>query len=161
MTYEFKDLPMNVDQIKAIDGFNFNDPKFVAAMFILSLNAFTKDAGKGTEMINLLKGPVDLTAHDTSFLRDRLRGKEYLPASYMIGAKPDNNYSPEQPYKIEVHDDVRPSSEENYLKLFIASGGADSKRPITLRKKGDEYFIWEYSSILLSIVKPKSEDPWA
>lgn len=161
MTYEFLNLAKNLDEMKSVEGFSFKNPKMTAAMFIVSLDAFTKNQESGIEMINFLKGPVDLGAHDISFLKDRLRGKEYLPSSYFKGSSPENNYSKEEPFKIEIHDDISGQKEEGYLKFFIKSSGADSKRPITLRQKGDEYFIYEYSSILLSIVKPKAEDPWA
>ena len=49
------------------------------------------------------------------------------------------------------------------LRLFIATPGADSPRPIKLRQKPStgEWFLWEYSSPLSGIRIPAAQDPWA
>ncbi len=161
MKFVFENLPNNVDELKNLSSHDLTNPHFTAAGFILCLKRYVENVDDAVTMINYLKGPVDLDAHDLSFLKDRLRGKEYLPDSYFIGAVPDNNYTPNSPFEIEIIDDHTSFKEDGYVKLYIKSGGADSKRPITLRKKGDEYFVWEYSSILLSIVLPKKDDAWA
>ena len=48
-----------------------------------------------------------------------------------------------------------------YCKLFIPCGGADSPRPIKLRRKGDgQWFLWE-QYLMTGIRVPASADPWA
>lgn len=101
---------------------------------------------------------------DSQFLQDRLRGKAYLPFAYYEGASPRNNYQPGIPYVLSIQEDPRPQDiEPGYLRLFLKTAGADSPRPIKLRKKEStgEWFLWEYSSILSGIRMPASEDPWA
>lgn len=101
---------------------------------------------------------------DSQFLQDRLRGKAYLPFAYYEGASPRNNYQPGIPYVLSIQEDPRPQDiEPGYLRLFLKTAGADSPRPIKLRKKEStgEWFLWEYSSILSGIRMPSSEDPWA
>ncbi len=161
MKFTFNKLPNNLEELKNSENFDLTNPHFAAAAFILSIKRYVEDKDAGIEMINFLKGPVDLDNHDKSFLRDRLMDKKYLPDSYFLGATPENNYSLNSPFEIEIIDDNTSFREEDYSKLYIKSGGADSKRPITIRKKGDEHFVWEYSSILLGIVKPKKDDVWA
>ena len=114
--------------------------------------------------LDLLRGPRPMTPYDAQFLRDRLRGKEYLPLAYFAGATPQNSYVPTQPYVLNVLADPRPQDiEPGYLRLFIATPGADSPRPIKLRQKPStgEWFLWEYSSPLSGIRIPAAQDPWA
>ena len=57
--------------------------------------------------------------------------------------------------------DVVTEAPEGYAYGKVMTAGADSPRRITLREKGGNFYIWEYSSILLGIKLPASEDPWA
>ena len=98
------------------------------------------------------------------FLRDRLRGKVYLPLAYFEGATPENGYQPCVPYTLNVLADPRPQDIElGYMRVFLKTSGADSPRPMKLRQKAStgEWFLWEYSSILSGIRIPAAEDPWA
>ena len=114
--------------------------------------------------MNLLRGPRTMTPYDCQFLRDRLRGKSYLPLAYFEGASPENGYRPHVPYTLSVLTDPRPQDvEPGYLRLYLKTAGADSPRPVKLRRKGStgQWFLWEYSSILSGIRIPAAEDPWA
>jgi hypothetical protein len=42
----------------------------------------------------------------------------------------------------------------------MTSGGADSPRQIKLRRKGEQWFLWE-QFLLPDIRKPESSNPWA
>ena len=96
------------------------------------------------------------------FLNDRFRdGKSYIPFSYFVGASPENGYTPRQPFTLLVGSDHTSNTEEGYCKLFIPCGGADSPRPIKLRRKGDgQWFLWE-QYLMTGIRIPASADPWA
>ncbi len=112
----------------------------------------------------MLRGPKPMVPYDVQFLCDRLRGKSYLPKAYFEGATPENSYTPAQPYVLNVLSDPRPQDiEEGYLRVFLKTAGADSPRPVKLRKKGStgEWFIWDYTSLLVGIRTPAAEDPWA
>ena len=114
--------------------------------------------------MNLLRGPRPMTTYDAQFLRDRLRGKPYLPFAYFEGATPENGYQLRAPYRLNVLADPRPQDiEPGYLRVFLKTAGADSPRPMKLRQKAStgEWFLWEYSSILSGIRIPAAEDPWA
>ena len=93
---------------------------------------------------------------DKQFLKDRLRGKEYLPRAYFYGANSQKNYEPSVPYTIEIDRDLHPA-ETGYQKYFIRTAGADSPRPVTLRQKGSDCFLYEYSSILSGIRLPRKQ----
>lgn len=114
--------------------------------------------------MNLLRGSRTMTPYDCQFLRDRLRGKSYLPLAYFEGASPENGYHPHVPYTLNVLTDPRPQDvEPGYLRLYLKTAGADSPRPMKLRRKGstEQWFLWEYSSILSGIRIPAAENPWA
>ena len=98
---------------------------------------------------------------DKSFIADRFRDADYVPRSYFKGANPQNNYNPSQPYTVTVFENPYSYDTENYAKLFITSGGADSPRNVMLRKAKDgKWYLWE-QYILVGIRQPESTNPWA
>ena len=102
-------------------------PEEVCACFLCALNLYIKDKDAGVAAMDLLRGPRPMTPYDAQFLRDRLRGKEYLPLAYFEGAAPENSYTPAQPYVLNVLPDPRPQDmEPGYLRLFLRTAGADS-----------------------------------
>ena len=117
-----------------------------------------------TDMLNWLRGPRPLTAYDIQFIRDRLRGKDYLPRSYFSGATPENNYTPVQPLAVTVIETAHSNDQgaEGYITLYLDCGGADSPRPIRLRHKPStgQWFLWE-QFLLPGIRTPASANPWA
>lgn len=136
----------------------------VCAAFLCALNLYLSNKDDGVAAINILRGPRPMVPYDEQFLRDRLRGKAYLPLAYFEGAAPANNYQPKKPFVLNVLPDSRPQDiEEGYIRVFLKTAGADSPRPIKLRQKPStgEWFLWEYSSILSGIRTPVAEDPWA
>ena len=114
-------------------------------------------------MLDALLGPRPLNGADKQFIQDRFRGKAYLMRSYFKGATPKNNYTPSQPYTVDVQTNDYTYQQEGYARFLITCGGADSPRPMTLRKKGStgEWFLWDYKGLLSGIRIPASEDPWA
>ena len=155
-------LPDTLDKFKAMPQMDQTKPENVCAMLLCALNLYLKDQNAGVEALNLLRGPRPMNGYDTQFLRDRLRGKTYLPLAYCAGATPENSYAPHAPYELDVLPD--PTGQpvgDGYLKVFLKTAGADSPRPVTLRRKGEDWCLWEYSSILSGIRTPKAEDPWA
>lgn len=82
--------------------------------------------------------------------------------TYFSGSTPDNDYTPTQPYTIVIESNHVSEDEPGYIKLFIPCGGADTPRPIKLRKRGRDgkWFLWE-QYLLAGVRTPKSADPWA
>ena len=163
MQITIQELPESLQEFEALAG-ETRTPEKICALFLCALYLFDKDKDAGTAAMNLLRGPRPMTPYDQQFLRDRLRGKSYLPLAYFEGATPQNGYKPTAPYALNVLADSRPQDmEPGYLRLFLKTTGADSPRPIKLRQKGstEEWFLWEYSSILSGIRIPTAEDSWA
>ena len=161
-TFTFSTLPESAEQLRALPEAAMDTPFQTAALTVCALCAFAADQAVGTELLNVLRGPRPLSGQDISFIKDRFRGgRTYIPFSYFAGATPDNNYTPSQPYTVTVTSDAHSYDEQGYARLYIASGGADSPRPIKLRKKADgQWCLWE-QYLLTDIRQPKANDPWA
>ena len=159
-TFEFSEIPSTLDELKSLPEAKLETPFMAAALTVLALCRYEKDVNSAIEMINFLKGPVDLTEYDKQFLRDRLKGKSYVPRSYFEGTSPENDYTPPVPLTIKVFEYAYSYSEDGYAMLEIRSSGADSPRQIKLRKKGNEWFLWQ-QYLLPDIRTPKKDDAWA
>ena len=156
-------IPENLQEFEVLAA-KGQQPECICALFLCALALFERDKEAGTAAMNLLRGPKPMTPYDCQFLRDRLRGKSYLPLAYFEGATPGNNYQPRVPYMLNVLADPRLQDvEPGYLRVFLTTSGADSPRPMKLRQKVStgEWFLWEYSSILSGIRIPVAEDSWA
>lgn len=151
-------MPVSIEGFIALS--NLETPEDTAAMFVVAIATYVKDRALGTEMINFLKGPEPLNAHGIQFLKDRLGDKPYLPNSYFLGSNPSNNYEPTIPFEVEVFEDPL-GAEEGYARVLLQSSGADSKRVLVLRKKGSQFFVWDYPGILSGIRIPQKDDKWA
>ena len=163
MQVTIQSIPASLQEFETLAA-GGRQPERICALFLCALALFDKDRDAGTAAMNLLRGPRPMTPYDCQFLRDRLRGKAYLPLAYFEGATPENGYRPQAPYTLNVLADPRPQDiEPGYLRVFLKTAGADSPRPMKLRQKAStgEWFLWEYSSILSGIRIPAAEDPWA
>ncbi len=163
MQITIQKIPQSLQEFEELVGMS-ETPEKICALFLCALSLFDRDKDSGTAAMNLLRGPRPMTPYDQQFLRDRLRGKSYLPLAYFEGATPQNGYQPTVPYILNVLADPRVQDvEPGYLRVFLKTAGADSPRPMKLRQKGStgEWFLWEYSSILSGIRIPAAEDPWA
>ena len=160
-TFTFNQIPANAAELSALPEAVLQTPFQAAALTVLALCRYCDDKQAGIDMLNFLKGPQPLSAYEKQFLQDRLTGKSYVAFSYLGGTSPENNYTPAQPLAITVSDNQYSYAEEGYAKLQIQSSGADSPRPISLRRKGQEqWFLWE-QFLLPDIRKPVEADPWA
>jgi len=158
--YIFNTLPQSAEDIKALIAvYPVTDRHNTVAFFMASLVRYIEDTQEGLAMIDVLKGPEKLSDTAKAFIKERFSDKLYLPKAYFEGAAPENNYEPDSPWTLIIYDDpVAPPDGYAYVK--VATSGADSPRRITLRLKGEENFIWEYSGVLMGIRLPANEDPW-
>lgn len=126
-TFTFTSLPESLAEMQALPEASLDTPFKTAALTVLALCAYAADKSIGTEMLNWLRGPRPLGGQEISFLNDRFRdGKTYIPFSYFEGATPDNDYTPNEPFRITVQSTHVSAEEHGYMKLFISCGGADS-----------------------------------
>lgn len=162
-TFTFTALPESLAELQALPEASLDSPFKAAALTVCAICAYAADKNIGAEMLNWLRGPRPLSNQDISFLNDRFRdGKTYVPFSYFKGAKPDNDYTPDEPYTLTIFTNPYSDANPGYMKLFLESSGADNPREIVLRKRESDgkWFLWD-QFILVGIRDPKSTDPWA
>ncbi len=154
-------LPKSFNDFEELYKEKSQDPHYVVALAVAALCLWPEDREEAIKILNLLKGPEDLSTYDIQFISERLADKEYLPYSYFKGSAPENEYTADKPYKVEVN--VVPSSfdEKGYIKFYLLSSGADSMRPIVVREKPStgQWFLWQ-QNLLSQIRIPTSEDVW-
>jgi len=163
-TVTFRELPVSLEQMKAMPEAALKEPQHAAALAIAALTLYPVDKEAALEMLEYLQGPRGVTGYDKQFLADRFRDKDYVPRSYFAGATPQNNYEPSVPYTLTFFENPysRDNINEGYLTLHIKSGGGDNPRQLKLRTKPStgQWFLWE-QFLLADIRKPVSADPWA
>lgn len=116
MQITIEKLPENLQEFKDLAS-KSNQPEHICLLFLCALSLFDKNIKEGTEAMNVLRGPRPMTEYDSQFLRDRLRGKAYLPLAYFEGAAPENGYKPNVPYVLDVLPDSRPQDRVNPNRL--------------------------------------------
>lgn len=162
MTITLPSLPKDLSELMALPGADLQNEYVVAALCVAALCQWETNRDAAVEMINYLRGPRPLSVFDQQFLRDRLVGKQYKTFSFFHGATVQNNYTPTSPLTIEVNANPYSYNQENMATLYLNSAGADSPRPISLRKKPStgQWFVWEIT-FLSDIRVPAEQDPWA
>jgi hypothetical protein len=99
----------------------------------------------------------ELRPRGLTLIRTQLRERKHVPRSYIKGATPANGYAlPPAPYTIEASRNPYSGNEDTgQVKVFVTCSGADSPRPVTLRR--DDHGVWkayEWSSLLSGVRPP-------
>lgn len=157
----FSSIPSSVDAFCALPQAAMATPFDTAALTVLALCVYPKNADLSLQMLSVLRGPRSLSEMEKQFIRDRFRDKDYVPRSYYDGATPANDYTPSEPLTITIGENPYSHQNEGYTKLFLKSGGADSPREVVLRlAKDGKWYLWD-QFLLAGIREPESQNPWA
>ena len=160
----FNNIPTTQAAFVSLPQAAMQSPYDTAAMFVVALNVYPRNPNESIAMMNFLKGPQPLSARELSLLQSQMgqaNNGAFLAQSYFAGATPENNYMPSKPLTVVVSDNPYSWGNQGYAKLFVACGGADSPRPITLRLAQDgKWYLWEHM-LLSGIKQARSSSPWA
>jgi len=161
-SFTFASLPASVAELKALPEASLDSAFKTTALCIAVLCNLEKDEKATWEMLDYLKGPETVSEREKAFIKERLAGKQYKTLSFFEGATPDNGYAPVTPYTITVSENPYSFTEENWATLYVTSGGADSSRPIKLRRKPstNQWFVNDIQC-LADIRIPTQQDAWA
>ena len=161
LTYDKKET--SLDELKNVDRTN---PYNVVGEFIRVITDYNDS--DFYDKIQFLQGDFQpMSGVMKQNIKDRMTQNDkynFIGNSYFKGATPDNDYTPSNPFQIEVFENPYTDENEGYKKLFVRSGGADSERPITLRlAKDGNYYVWSdsFMGLLSDIRQPESSNPWA
>lgn len=140
----------------------------VAALTVQAICIYNKDKILFFDILqDLMSDLQPLSNMLKSQIEDRMNQNDkakYIGLSYFNGSNNFNNYEPDKSYTVEVTDGPSSYINDGYAVLYLKSGGADSKRPITLRKtKEGKWVLWSDSilGLLSDIRPPENQNPWA
>lgn len=148
-------------------------PQGGAAMMIVALLAFAEDEELGRQCLTtavdrerLQEGTGgykgwELRVRDRRLIESQTRGKAHVLRSYIQGTSPGGGYAlPAPPYEM-VFSSNRYSGdvESGKFKVFVDSSGADTPRPVTVRRNNRG--VWkalEWSSLLVGVKAAPVDD---
>lgn len=150
-----------------LEEYDRTKPEVVASLLVHVICNYDKNNEDNFyDMLQFLMGDFQkISPMMKQNIKDRMLQNEkykFIGMSYFEGATSENNYVPSN-YNVTVIENDYSKVEDGLIRLLLKSGGADSPRPITLRKAKDgNYYLWSDSIIglLTDIRKPESENPW-
>ena len=165
MILTFNKLFTNKEEFTKISKANAEN---VAALVVHAICLYNNDKNMFYDVIQYLMSDLQPISNMLkSQIEDHMNQNDkssYIGLSYFNGATNFNNYEPDKSYTIEITDGPSSYVNDGYAILYLKSGGADSKRPITLRKKKDgDWVLWSDSilGLLSDIRPPENKNPWA
>lgn len=163
---KFDTLPATFEEFKALPEAKLTDYFESAALAVVMLQLCATNREEGLKALEFLNGPDAVSGQDRQFINDQfMDNRSYIPRSYFKGSNPENNYTPDQPYVVEIIENAysKEEFEKGYLTLYCESSGADSERVIKLRNKKStgEWFVTDFRGLLSGIRIPKEQDAWA
>lgn len=161
-TFTFQKVPQSVAELQQLPEATLDSPFKTTALTMLVLMRWEEDKEGCHSMLDFLRGPDPMSPFAKQFLRDRLTGKTYKVPSFFAGATVENGYKPTLPLTITVGENPYSYPDDKWATMYLKSSGADSERPMKLRKKPStgQWFLNDIGC-LSDIRIPADDDPWA
>lgn len=136
------------------------DPVWVIHEWLKGILVYLSGDASGAELNSAMMeepDPTFATYHMTVNAE-----KSYIWRSYVKGTSPANKYEVPDPTNFEIETRIQdidqPTPESTSVRIFVHSSGADSDRPIKLKKDSrGQWRVYEYSSLCVGVRKPASE----
>jgi hypothetical protein len=165
-------LPATVEQFIALRDQTATTPAGGAAMFCVAMLVYTKDEKLGQACLTIAvdQGRLasggnghqgkQLAVRDLQQMQMQVGDHPYIAASYIDDTDPEAGYAlPPLPWEIRLNGDER-EVDADRTKVFVYSSGADSARPITLRKNDKGFWkADEWSSLVVGVRPPPKARP--
>lgn len=170
-TIKITKIPTTVEEFVILRNQNAQSPEGGAAMFLLALKIYTHnpELGKQCFVVSvdrelLREGTVykgyKIFNTDMNLIKNQMNTNKLIPNSYIKGSTTNNNYTVELPYVYQFSDNrYSGDKSKGIYKLFVACSGANTPRPISLKRNNRG--IWKvrnWSSVLVGIAKPEIDD---
>ncbi len=171
-TTTINSLPTSVDEFIELRNQIANTPEGGASIFLVALKIYAENQQFGEQCLvvavdmgslqegNTYKGK-SMMKSDINLIKSQLSQNPKIPNSYIKGTSNLNNYEAKLPYIYEYNTNSNSGNEaDSYVRLFVNCSGADSPRPLHVKK--NDKGIWKatnWSSVLVGIKKkPVSDD---
>lgn len=166
-TIKFTKVPTSTDEFVKLRNKTAKTAEGGAAMFMLALKMYNDNPQLGEQCLvlsvdkkSLGSGDVykgyALGRSDMSLIKSQLGKNNEIPNSYIEGANPENNYKVKLPYVYKLSSNrYSGDKSQGKFKVFVKCYGADSPRPIHLKK--NDKGIWKassWSSVIMGIKAP-------
>ncbi|MBN1253512.1 MAG: hypothetical protein JXR51_03165 [Bacteroidales bacterium] len=170
-TITISSVPGTVEEFITLRNQQATTPEGGAALFMLALKIYNDYPELGQQCLvlsvdkNLLwEGDVykgySLSKSDISLIDRQFAGNNKIADAYIKGGNPENSYSVKLPYVYEFTNNAYSGDKSHgEFKVFVKCYGADSPRPINMRK--NDKGIWKaasWSSILVGVKVPPASD---
>lgn len=165
-------MPANVDEFLELRNNIATTPEGGASVFLVALKTYVENPELGNQFLVIAVDRGSLQEGDTykgfslgkssmQLIKNQMAKNNKIPNSYIQGSTPENGYSVKAPYEYKFKSNPYSGDPEKGLyKIFVFCSGADSARPISLKK--NDKGIWKannWSSVLVGIKKePVSDD---
>lgn len=167
----FDRLPMTIEDFLVLRESHGQDPSGATALFVAALIRYSQNQADGLPMLvsilvndNTLMQTAaanrgyrgfDLTAN-TRFLIDRILPAPWIALSYVQGTSPQQQYRlPEAPYHFRLSRNPYSQISPDEVRIFIESSGADSPRPLRLKRNAAGLWkVAEFSSLVVGVRQP-------
>lgn len=163
-------LPATVEEFISLRNQIATTPQGGAAMFVVALKMYADNPAEGIKALIVAIDSSQLSTSqgansyqgyamrqsDFSLLTRQIEQAKYIPNSYFSSATPANGYQITAPLTIRCSIN-RYSGEEarGDLKVFVATSGAGTPRPLRLVKASNGYWkAREWSSLIVGVMRP-------
>ncbi len=163
-------VPQTIAEFEALQSSFSKTPQGAVSLMVLAIHLYGKDTTLGNQAIIssiLLKNrqkstkPTAYKGEDLGsgdrYLIGQLDKYKMLANGYFKGAEPANGYSPSSPLTVETFTNPYSGEESSgKIKLFVATRGASSFRPVTVEKESDgNWRVKEFSSLCVGMMPAK------
>jgi hypothetical protein len=159
-------LPQTAEAFALLQERVARTPEGGAAVMVVALLLYAEDRVLGERCLDqavdggrlhTVAGGQRLGRRDLQLMASQVGGRPHVLRSYLAGTCPEGGYQmPEPPLGIEWS--ANPYSgdvDSGQYKVFVTSSGADSPRPVTVRRDAEGLWkAYEWSSLLLGVRDP-------
>lgn len=153
-SFKIDAIPESVEGFLALRDTLADTPQGGAAVFVVAMYVYSVDVELGVPLLTIALDSGDLTDGPRGYkdkeptkrvlrsMQERILDRPYLAASYFQGTSAENGYAlPVPPLEIKV---LEQDMDKGSGKVFVHCTGADSPRPIQLKKNSRGY--WKAAS---------------
>jgi len=163
-------VPATIGEFESLQSSFSKTPEGAVSLLVLAIHLYGKDTSLGNQalitsvlMKNRQKSnkPTAYKGEDLGngdrYLVGQLDKYKMLANGYFKGAEPSNGYSPTSPLTVETFTNPYSGDESSgRIKLFVATRGASSFRPVTVEKESDgNWRVKEFSSLCVGMMPAK------
>ncbi|TGL48595.1 hypothetical protein EHQ55_10085 [Leptospira meyeri] len=162
--------PASIEEFKSLQSSIATTPEGGVAILVLAISLYGKNQELGTKAVTISvlsknrqkstkPSAVDgmVLGNGDQYLLGQLDKYKMLSNGYWKGAEPSNGYTASLPFTVETYTNPYSGDESSgKIKLFVATRGASSFRPVTVEKDSDG--LWrakEMSSLFVGMMPAK------